>query len=301
LGITYLGELAALGTAICWSFSSLFFTVAGRRLGSLATNRFRLLAAVLLVSITHVLLYGRPFPIDAGSDRWLWLGLSAIIGLVIGDSLLFQGYVLIGTRIPMLLMSLAPIFGALLAWLLLGETLSFVEIAAISVALGGVAWVVAEQNGTTRVTVTRRQYVLGILCGLGGALGQALGLVTAKRGLAGDFNALSAVVIRMTVAMLVMWLWTVLRGQLVPTLRAMRDGRAVAAVMGGATAGPFLGVWLSLIAVQSSRVGIASTLMAMSPVLVLPLVRLVFHENVSGRAAAGTLVAMSGVALMFLH
>ena len=312
----YVGEIAALGTAVCWAFSSIFFTVAGRRVGSLMVNRWRLLAAVLLVGAMHFILYGRPYPANPGSERLVWLGLSALLGLVFGDTLLFQAYVYIGTRLAMLLMALAPIFGTLVAWLLLGETLTLAELFAILMAVAGVAWVVLERGraGTPAEgsrpapligdghATTRRQYFLGILCGLGGALGQALGLVAAKRGLVGDFPALSAVVIRMVVAMLVLWVWAALRGQLPLTLRALRhDRRSSLAILGGATMGPFLGVWLSLIGVQLAPVGIASTLNALTPVLLIPLVYALFREKTSPRAFGGTLLAVAGVALMFLH
>ncbi len=312
----YAGELAALGTALCWSFSSIFFTIAGRRVGSVMLNRWRLLAAVLLVAAMHSLLYGRPFPAGVGAERLFWLGLSAVLGLVFGDSLLFQAFVYIGTRLAMLLMALAPIFGTVVAWLLLGETLTLPELLAIALAVGGVAWVVMERaepaaaamgRGTVSLTAgapatTRRQYFLGILCGLGGALGQALGLVTAKRGLVGDFPALSAVVVRMLVAMLVLWGWTALRGQLRPTLRVLRqDRRTGLAILGGATMGPFLGVWLSLVGVQLAPVGIASTLNALTPILLIPLVYVLYREKTSPRAFGGTLMAMGGVALMFMH
>ena len=124
LDVKYLGELAALGAAMCWSISSIFFTIAGQRVGALVINRARLVIAVLLVGATHWLLYGRPFPVDAGATRYLWLTVSAIVGLVIGDSLLFQAYILIGPRLGILLLSLSPLWGTLLAWIFLGERLT---------------------------------------------------------------------------------------------------------------------------------------------------------------------------------
>jgi drug/metabolite transporter (DMT)-like permease len=90
LEASYLGELAALGTAALWSLSSILFTIGGRRVGSMIVNRMRLAFAVLLVGGMHWLLLGRPFPAGAEAYRYAWLALSSLIGLVIGDSLLFQ-------------------------------------------------------------------------------------------------------------------------------------------------------------------------------------------------------------------
>lgn len=298
----FLGELAALGAAFCWSFSSIFFTIAGQRVGALVVNRARLVLAVLFVGATHWLLYGRPFPVDAGATRYLWLTASAIVGLVIGDSMLFQAYVLIGARLGVLLLSLSPLWGTLLAWILLGERLTLPELAAIAIALAGVAWVVLERGKPSSSGAPHRPgFTRGILFGLGAGLCQAAGLVLSKPALGDGFPALSAVMIRMSVAMVVLWAWAAARGEAGSTIRRLRaEDRAVAAILGGAFAGPFIGVWLSLIAVQTARVGIASTLMAMSPVLSLPLVHWFFGERVSPRAILGTLVAMSGVVLIIL-
>lgn len=298
----YLGELAALGTATLWSFSSLLFTIAGRRVGAMIVNRVRLVFAVLFVGAMHWALYDQVFPLAAEPFRFVWLGLSALIGLVIGDGLLFQCYLLVGPRIGVLLLSLAPIFSTALAWAFLGERLTAAELAAMVVALAGVTWVVLERG--RRVSAqpgSGRQYAVGILFGIGSALCQAANLVIAKQGLAGGFPALSGTMIRMSLAAAFMWLWAAAVGEAGRTIRRVRaDGIATRALLGGALAGPFLGVWLSMIAIQSSRVGIASTLMAMTPVLSLPLVRIVLHEQVTWRAVAGTVVAMAGVAAMIL-
>jgi drug/metabolite transporter (DMT)-like permease len=302
LNTPFLGELAALGAATMWSVSSIFFTIGGRRIGSVMVNRVRLALAVLFVGTAHLIILGTPFPAGAESYRYLWLALSGIIGLVIGDSMLFQAYVLVGPRLGVLMLSLSPIFSALLAWVLLGETLSPLEIGAIALALGGMVWVVLERSrdGSGR-HIPRQDYIRGILYGAGAGLCQAAGLVTAKRGLVGDFPALSGVMIRMTVAMAVMWLLAAFRKEIGRTIRApLDDPIAGRAIVLGALIGPFVGVWLSLVAVQSARVGVASTLMAMTPVISLPLVHWIYHEQVSRRAVAGTLVAMAGVAAMIL-
>ena len=300
---SFLGELAGLGTAAMWSFSSIFFTIGGKRVGSVIVNRARLALAVLLVGATHWLAFGRPFPTGAEPDRYLWLALSSLIGLVIGDSMLFQCYVLVGARIGVLLLSLAPVFSAIFAWAALGEKMAPLEAAAMALSLGGVAWVVLERSkGTVRGReIPRRDYFLGVLFGIGAACCQALALVTAKKGLDAGFPALSGVMIRMSVGAILLWSMAAFQGQAFRTVRKLRaDRRASLAILGGAILGPFIGVWLALVSVQAARVGIASTLMAMTPILSLPLVRHVFRERISPRTLLGTLVAMAGIAVMML-
>jgi drug/metabolite transporter (DMT)-like permease len=298
----YLGELAALGAATVWTFSSLFFTIGGRRVGALVVNRTRLIFAVLLVGTAHWLLLGQPFPVGAEPFRFFWLTLSSLVGLVIGDTLLFQCYVLVGARIGVLLFVLSPVFGALLAWVALGERLGLTELAAIGVTLAGLIWVILERSGGPGELHLRKPgYLRGVLYGALSSLCQATNLVLSKQGLVGGFPALSAVMIRMTVGLLALWLLALLAGQFRSTLRALAvDRRALIAIFGGAFAGPFIGVWLSMVAVQSERVGIVATLMALTPVFSLPVVRVVFRERVTPQAIVGTLIAMVGVGWMIL-
>lgn len=295
----YVGEIAALGTSVCWTFTSIFFTLSGRRVGSVIVNQARLLLAVLFLAITHLLVAGSWLPPQANLYRWFWLGLSGVIGLVLGDGFLFYAFVLIGARRSMLLMSLAPIIGAVIAWLFLGERLSTIEIIAIGLTVGGVAWVVSERE-SNGLQVDRRKYWLGVLAGLGGAFGQALGLVISKKGMLGDFSPLSATLMRMLVAAVVIWGLALFHGRAVHTVRALGDRQAGPAILGGAIAGPFLGVWLSLIAVQLAPVGIAATLMALAPILILLPSVWIFNEQITLQSVIGTLVALAGVAIIFL-
>ncbi len=108
----YLGELAAIITSITYAVNSTLFTVAGRVVGSTVVNRVRLVAACLFLSMAHWIFLGSLWPVGAGWDRWFWLGLSGIVGLVLGDAFLFQAFVWIGPRLSMLMMSLAPIIAA---------------------------------------------------------------------------------------------------------------------------------------------------------------------------------------------
>jgi drug/metabolite transporter (DMT)-like permease len=295
----FLGQIAALTTATCWAFTSIFFTIAGQRVGSVVVNRVRLVMAMLLLAITHLIMFGTIFPAHVEPERWFWLGLSGVIGLVMGDAMLFEAYVLIGVRLPFLLLSLAPVISTVLAWIFLGERLTAVELLAIAITVAGITWVVADKN-RERHTIGGKKLALGLLLGFGGAFGQAAGLIASKLGLYGDYPALSGNLIRMTVAAVVMWLLTVITGKARYTIGKLSDIKAVRAMFGGSVTGPFIGVWMSLVAIKMARVGIASTIMAFSPILTIPLVRIYFKEKVSVHAVLGTVTATIGIAILFL-
>ena len=295
------GELAALATSVCWTGTSIFFTVGSRRVGSGMVNRTRLVIAVTLLSLTHILLRGQWLPAGATPERWLWLGLSGIIGLAVGDAFYYQALIWIGPGLTTLLMALAPIFSAGMGWVLLGEQLSGTEMLGIAVTMAAVALVIRDRGYSGTRETRPGRFWLGVLAGVGAALGQATGLIASKKGMTGGFDPLSATLMRMLVAMAVIWLYTIVRGQLRATVTAWSDKKAMAAITAGAAVGPFAGVWLSLIAIQNSPVGVASTLMSLAPILILWPARVIFRERISSMSAIGTVMAIVGVVLLIIH
>lgn len=298
-----IGQLAGLATSFCFTFTSVFFTLVSRQVGAMVLNRTRLVIALTFLALAHWILYGLPFPAAAGSLNWLWLGLSGIVGLALGDIFLFQGFAWIGPRLTMLMMSLSPILTALLAWLFLGEELSLVQVTGILVTISGIAWVVLERNGSGRnaSSLPTPNLGRGLAAGLAAATCQSLGLVLARPGLAEGFPALSGNFIRMSSAALLIWLVTLFQGQARATLQALRSHpNAFRMAAAGAFSGPFLGVSLSLFAIQNTEVGIASTLMALPPVLLLPVGYFFFKERFGWQAVAGTALALAGSAVLFL-
>ncbi len=280
-----------------WAFTAIFFTLAGDRVGSLAVNRTRLVMAVVMLGAMHLALFGTVLPLEATWHHWFWFGLSGIIGLMLGDSFLFQAYLDIGPRKGMLVMSSWPIFSSVMALMFLGETLGWVEITGIAVTVGGIAWVILER-GIDKQQGRSERLGRGVLLAFGGAFCQAAGIVAAKRGLDGTISPLSGTLIRMIVAAGGIWLLTLLFGGIKESIGKLRDRKALAYTAFGALCGPFLGVWMSLEAVDHAKVGVASALMALAPVLVLPMVQIVFKERVSWRATFGTMAAFAGVALL---
>ncbi len=293
------GELAAIGTAVMWSLTAVFFSYSGRRVGSQVVNRSRLLFAFLFLNIAHLIFEGTLFPWGTEPYRWFWFAVSSILGLVLGDTFLFQAYVLIGPRLSMLLMASVPIYSAIFGWLLFGEQIAPLELTGILLAVAGIGWVVTEKRrGKTQVE--EKQYRRGILFGMAGALGQVANLVTARYGLVGGYPTVSATLIRIFVAILVLWGMAVLTRQVRYTFAQWRDVKAFRAIVAGAFVGPFLGIWLSLIAVQNARLGIAATLMALPPILLIPIEYFAYGQRVSRRSIVGTAVAILGVALIFV-
>lgn len=304
----YIGEAAALATAALWSLTSIFFAEAGKRIGAIKVNTIRLLFATVIYVIVITLRTGSPMPTHLGIDSTLWLALSSIIGLVIGDSLLFKAFVLLGPRLTTLVFASSPIMATIIAWAVLGERLGAMDLTAIAITVGGITWVVSERSAPRHgVKIQKPQYQFsgyGVLLALGGAFGQAAGLVMSKQAMlhAGQIvPPMEASFVRILFAVVAMWLIGAVRGQIPELLSAFKQQSAMLFTLGGTIVGPFLGIWMSLVAVSLIEAGIAATLNAMVPVLVIPLVIFYYKERVSGRAIAGALVAVSGVAILLLY
>jgi drug/metabolite transporter (DMT)-like permease len=238
-------------------------------------------------------------PIQLSHTQVVNLVLSAIVGIVFGDSFLFKAFQKIGARISMLIMTLSPAISAVLAYIFLQELLSCWVIIGMIVTICGIALVILERTpGPSSYTITKA----GLLCALLGALGQGGGIVLAKKAFAeGPIHGLVAALIRISAALVVMLPPAIMTGRYTNPVRVFRKNRKILIpLLIGSFFGTYLGITLSLVAVAHTKVGIASTLIATSPVVMLPMVRIAHKEILSWKAIVGAFVAVGGVAMLFL-
>ncbi|OFY51329.1 MAG: hypothetical protein A2X22_01265 [Bacteroidetes bacterium GWF2_49_14] len=288
----YLGEIAALVVAICWTLSALFFEKAGRKIGSLSVNIIRLVWAFLLLGVTLLFTKHTFFPLDATAYQWFWLGLSGIVGLFLGDLFLFKSYLLIGSRTATLIMSTVPVITATVGWFFLEEILSLKSILAIVISITGIVIAISDRRLKINVPVK------GLLYAFGGALGQAFGLILSKKGI-GDYDPISATQIRILFGMVCFIIMITLLRRWPKVKEALRDKSGIRAVSIGSFFGPFLGITLSLYAIQNTQTGIASTFMALVPVFIIVPSAIMFKEKITPHHVIGAIVSIIGVSLFF--
>jgi drug/metabolite transporter (DMT)-like permease len=295
-----------------WTATSLFFTAAGRRIGPTVVNATRIVFAIVLLGVTHRFLAGHWVP-DANARQIIYLALSGVVGLSIGDQALFTAFVHIGPRLAMLVMTTSPLFATLFGWIALGETLSGRAGIGVLMTLAGVAWVVLERpQGQT--VVTRQNLMRGIALAAVGAACQAGGLLLSKQGMGHGWlppdqrlGPQAATLTRMVFAGLGM-----IPIVLIHARRERKSRRAgllpgpkgpwpsgVAFACAGAVVGPFLGVWMSLVAADRAPIGVAQTLCSLSPIFLLPFAATIHKERISPRAILGAVIAVAGSALLF--
>jgi len=288
------GEIAALLTACCWSVNALFFSFAGHRVGSYTVNHIRLWFALL---VTLIFLAGNGnLSFNYSPTGVILMAISGLIGYALGDALLFEALVLLRVRDAMLLMLLSPIFSLLFGIFWFKEKIKLLEAIGIFLTLAGIGLVILF-NSSERGS---RMSLKGVGFAAGGALAQSLGLVFSKMGMSYGIFPLAANGIRLTSALLVMVFFTLIRGDFLGHWKKIRlDPLAGGQILAGALLGPFLGVYLALLAVSTGRLGVSSILMSLSPVLLLPISCFLLKEHLSFRVIYGTLLAFGGVALIF--
>jgi drug/metabolite transporter (DMT)-like permease len=292
------GELAALATACFWTVTALSFEFASKRVGSLAVNMIRLTVAFVLLSALTMITRGMLLPLDASLHAWLWLSLSGLIGLVLGDYFLFKAYSVLSSRIAMLIMTTVPPMTALIGWLLLGEKMTALHIFGMFLTVGGIFLAVFSmpENGKK----IKLNYPLsGLLFALIGAAGQAGGLVLSKYGM-GSYNAFAASHIRIIAAVIGYALIIIFLKKGALIMNALKDNKGMRAIALGSFFGPFLGISFSLLSVKYTSTGIAATIMAIVPILIIPPSIIMFKERFTWLEISGAFISVAGVVLMFL-
>ena len=311
----YLGEMISLAVAVLWTATALFADQASHRIGAMSTNVFRMIFSAALLAALLWVAVGHPWPAYADGATWLWMGLSALVGYVFGDFCLFNSYIVIGARFGQLFMTLAPPFAALAGWAMLGESLSWKSWLAMAVTLTGIAISILSRSGEEgHRHLSLKLPVKGVLLGIGAGLGQGVGLVLSKIGMQHYAAALPAdapaafgwampfasTMIRSLTGTAGFLLLMAAGGKLSQLRSAVRDREGMKFTALTTLFGPFIGVSLSLMAVQYARAGIASTLMALTPVLILFPYALLYKQKITPKEILGVCVSMTGVALFFL-
>lgn len=320
----FIGETIALGVAVAWTATALFAEVGSKRMGSLPLNIVRMAMSLILLALTLWLTLGTPYPRYADGPTWLWLLLSGVVGYVIGDYCLMQGYIIIGSRFGQLFMTLSAPTAAIAGRLLLGEHMRPLAIAGMVVTLSGIAMsILSKKDNSVRLSLPPKGIFFAAMAGLC----QGLGLVLSKIGLQHYDAAIAAAgvspeavpdeallplplfigmpfaatMIRAIIGLAGFFLLLAAfdRKWKEKLDHAVHDRKAMWCVLGSTVFGPFIGVSASLLATQYTSAGIAQTLFALTPILIIAPSAWLFHQRVTFREIIGAVVSVAGVCLFF--
>ena len=269
-----------------------------RRIGAIQVNIDRMaFASVLLFVIISVFGISLSLTFNQISN----LVISGILGLVLGDSFLFKSFQMIGARLGIIIMAAVPVLSAILAYFFLNEIISYLGMFGMLLTITGILIVVLEKKSDEKSNITFNK--LGIFYGFLGALGQASGLIFAKHAFqGGELNGFAASFIRLfSASIIILPIAATFRKYKNPISIYTKDSYSAKVILIGTVFGPVLGITGSLIAIEYAKVGIASTLMATMPIIMLPISRFYFKEKLDWKAIIGAFVAVIGAAIIFLR
>ena len=308
--MAYIGELISIGVAFSWTATALLSEFGSKRLGNLTLNVLRMGLALLFSLVLFGVVTGSPLPAGVPAEACGWMLLSGLVGYVIGDFCLFQCYILIGSRFGQLFMTLAPLSAALMAWITLGQQMKPMSIVAMLVTLFGIGISVLGRGNHHMVSL--KLPLNGVLFAIGAAMCQGIGLVLSKIGMdhydvaamakAGVSEWLipfSANFYRCIAGIIGFTILLYFRDGIGHLREAMHDRKGLSVAIATTIFGPFVGVGFSLMAVQYTAAGIASTLMAMTPIIILLPSNWLFHEKITWKAVLGAFISVIGVSMFF--
>lgn len=312
-----LGLAAAFASMACWVITSIAFTTAGRRYGTTTVNVTRSSLALVILITWVWLLAGEPFPFPE-DQRVLWLAISGVAGLAVGDQLIFAAFTRVGPRLTLLILTLAPMLTALIAWPVIDEPLTLAGWAGMLVTILGVMWVITERQPTAEPGRARTGLFdakLGITLAMTGVIAVSIGNVLAKLGMLPEpatpdgppIDPLVAQDVRMlagTGAILLMAAAARALGRSIGTPPEpdpeLRPGRptALTALGIGTVLGPVLGIFFFLYSAALIEVAITATIVAVTPIAILPFNRAIEGTALSRRAVLGAVLGVLGVIIL---
>ena len=304
--MAYFGELISIGVAFSWTATALLSELGSKRLGNLTLNVLRMGLALLFSMVLFLVVMGSPLPPVGSMEVCGWMLLSGVVGYVIGDFCLFQCYIIIGSRYGQLFMTLAPMAAALMAWITLGQQMTPSSLVAMLVTLLGISISVLGRGEHHKVSL--KLPLNGVLFAIGAALCQGIGLVLSKIGMDHYDTStqpawlipFSANFLRCIAGIIGFSLLLYFREGLKPLRDAIHDRKGMAVATATTIFGPFVGVGFSLMAVQYTSAGIASTLMALTPIIIILPSHWLFHQRITWQSVLGAVISVIGVSLLFL-
>ena len=307
----YLGEIISLTVAVSWTITALFAEVGSKRLGSLQMNVIRMVLSLCMLGTTLWWFTGSPIPLYADGKAWFWLSMSGFVGYLLGDYCLFNSYIWIGSRFGQLFMTLAPPTAAIAGFFMLGETLAWNAWLGMLVTLTGIGISVLNKGASNKLSL--KLPLKGVLFGIGAGVGQGVGLVLSKVGMShyevsipageemvADLMPFASTFIRAVTGAIGFLCVMGLQRKFHTLATSVRDRKGMNAAVWATITGPFIGVSLSLMAVQYTEAGIASTLMALTPVFIIWPAHFFFGQKVTFKEVVGACISVVGVSLFFI-
>jgi drug/metabolite transporter (DMT)-like permease len=291
-----IGEACALGAAAAWATGSMLFSRIGRLTSPGAMNVGKCVSAALMLIVTQLVLGHSPLP-QASAGAWGLLAASALIGLTLGDTAYFTAMVAIGVPRAMLLLSTAPLFAVLFGWVWLHERLGLRALFGIALTLAGIGLVIARRDvaAVADESARRRGIALGVVAGIA----QAAGSILSRRAMHDGIDPIAAASGRLAIGAIGLLAVGAFNGRSRGWIGELATERTWLRVAGASVVGTYFGISLAQIGLaRAHSTGVASTLLATSPIFALPLAHFTGVERITARTAFGGVLAVAGIGVL---
>jgi DME family drug/metabolite transporter len=289
------GEISALGCAFTWALSSVFTKSLAPRFRPLTLNLLRCLGASMFLWVLIPFYPGIQSLYQAPAASVLFLVISAVLGICLGDTIYIQGLKMIDISLAFpLAQSSMPVLTLIAAVLFLGERMTWSLAVGTALVMGGI-YLIAVPPGSPSASPfspTHGRKGMGISLILMASVLWAISISLLKLGLQG-VHLVVANGIRLPLACLV--LVPLALGQRQADLSPNPEGREIflAGITGVLSFG--LGGFLFLLAIQYAGAGKAAVLTSCAPLFGLPLSALYLKERVTARVQGGTALVVAGI------
>lgn len=304
-----IGLLTAVGAMICWAISVFPFTKAGRIMTVESLNLFRLVLATILVSITAIIFNEGFFRIFSPGylQGWLWLAVSGIVALGIGDYFGLKMYAILSPRFGSVLTTLSPAMALVMGIILLNEHINFIGICGMAVTIIGVMAISLGRKERSSIPDHGHGSVIkGIVFGIISAFCNGSGLAFSKKGFLEQaavhkiISPLTGSFIRFIAATIFVLIIMIINNKLLLNARNIKaqSGYVLRLAATGVLFGPVLAVSFALLAIQQVNVAVAQTIFALVPVVALLISHIVYKEKITLNALTGIATALLGIVVL---
>lgn len=293
-----IGEISALGCALCWAFSSTLTKSLSGKIEPLSLNFIRCLGAALLLWAIIPFYPGVYGLSSITKNAILYLSLSALVGMSVGDTIYIRGLRLINVTLAFpIAQSVTPLLTVVAAFFFLEETITRSFVVGTVLILAGI-YLIAIPAGASLLPLdgTQEKRGMGIGLILIAAVFWTVSIVFLKFGLK-ETDAFAANGIRLPVAALALLPMAFLQKSFPEGSHQIR----VRLVFLGAITGILafgLGGILFLKAIQLAGAGKTMVLTSCGPLLGLPISVFILKEKATKRIISGTVLVVLGIAFI---
>jgi drug/metabolite transporter (DMT)-like permease len=300
------GYLLAFLAMLAGTFSMFPFTDAARKWGPVAINHFRLMVGFIVLSIV-VMILDNESPValftTPSATEYIYLCISGIIGLVIGDYFGFHSMAILGAKRSSIFYTIAPGSALAFSFLLVGERIDFIGITGMAISIGGMLWFI--QAGDTKeieehIVHEHGKISKGVLFGILAGICQGFHMALAKKAVTGESVLISpahATWIRLLGATLAYFIFTFMTGKF--RERVIKPIREDKATIPKATLASIFGMVLSIVLVMWSltlcKVAVAQTIISIEPIVIMPMAYFLYKERMTAKTFLAGMVSIFGV------